>query len=123
MSRQPTHPGAILRMDVIPALNEKNVSISQFARDLLISRTQLYGILNEEKPVTPNIAIRLGKVLGNGAGIWLRLQQAYDLWEAEDELSDMLDEMPVYKVAKSLIYIDYSLYLLMIRKFINANYF
>ena len=99
MNRQPTHPGAILREDVIPALNEQNVSVSQFARDLHISRNQLYGILEERKAVTPNIATRLGKVLGNGAGIWLRLQQAHDLWKAENELGDILKDMPVYKVA------------------------
>ena len=99
MKRRPTHPGAILRMDVIPALNEQGVSVSQFARDLHISRPMLYGILEEKKSITPNIATRLGKVLGNGAGIWLRLQQSYDLWVAEDELGDILEDMPVYDVA------------------------
>ena len=99
MNRQPTHPGAILRMDVIPALREQGVSIAQFARDLHISRTLLYGILDEKKPITSNIAVRLGKVLGNGADIWLRMQQSYDLWVAEKELKDELKQMPVYEVA------------------------
>ncbi len=99
MTRQPTHPGAILREDVVPELNDKGISTTQFARDLHISRNQLYKILKEDNPVTPNIAIRLGKVLGNGPGIWLRLQQAHDLWNAENELGDELKEMPVYKVA------------------------
>ncbi len=99
MKRQPTHPGAILK-EVLPALNaEYGVSVTRFANDLHISRTQLYAILDEKKSVTPNIAARLGKVLGNGAGIWLRLQQAYDLWEAENDLKDILVDMPVYKVA------------------------
>jgi antitoxin HigA-1 len=99
MNRQPTHPGAILREDVIPALKEQGISIAQFARDLHISRNLLYGILSERSPVTSNIAVRLGKVLGNGADIWLRMQQAHDLWEAENELIGVLDEMPVYQVA------------------------
>ncbi len=99
MSRQPTHPGAILREDVIPALKEQGISASQFGRDLHISRSLLYGILHESKAITPNISVRLGKVLGNGPEIWLRMQQAYDIWEAETELADELDEMPVYKVA------------------------
>jgi antitoxin HigA-1 len=99
MSRQPTHPGAILREDVIPALKEQNVSVSQFVRDLHISRNLLYGILDEARPVTPNVAVRLGRVLGNGADIWLRMQQAYDLWEAEQALSDKLKSIPVYKTA------------------------
>ena len=83
-------------MDVIPALREQGVSVAQFARDLHISRTLLYGILEEKKPVTSNIAVRLGKVLGNGADIWLRMQQAHDIWIAEKELSEELKEMPVY---------------------------
>ena len=99
MNRQPTHPGAILREDVIPALKEQNVSISQFVRDLHISRNLLYGILDEARPVTQNVAVRLGRVLGNGADIWLRMQQAYDLWEAEQALSDELKSIPVYKTA------------------------
>ena len=67
MKRQPTHPGAILK-EVLPALNaEYGVSVTRFANDLHISRTQLYAILDEKKSVTPNIAARLGKVLGNGA--------------------------------------------------------
>ena len=99
MSRQPTHPGAILREDVIPALKKQNVSVSQFVRDLHISRNLLYGILEETRPITPNIAVRLGKVLGNGADIWLKMQQAYDLWEAEKQLANELQKMPVYRVA------------------------
>ncbi len=98
MTRQPTHPGAILK-DVIIELKVQGISTAQFARDLHISRNKLYKIINEDNPVTPNIAIRLGKVLGNGPGIWLRLQQAHDLWNAENELGDELKEMPVYKVA------------------------
>jgi plasmid maintenance system antidote protein VapI len=43
-----------------------------------ISRSQLYGILSEQKPVSPAIAVKLGKLFGDGAGIWLRMQAAYD---------------------------------------------
>lgn len=99
MSRQPTHPGAILREDVIPALKEQGVSVSQFVRDLHISRNLLYGIIGETRPITPNIAVRLGKVLGNGADIWLRMQQTHDLWVVENHLASELEEMPVYHVA------------------------
>jgi len=98
LSRQPTHPGAILREDVTPALKEQGVSVSQFVRDLHISRNLLYGILDETRPITPNIAVRLGKVLGNGADIWLRMQQTYDLWVVENQLASELEEMPVYHV-------------------------
>jgi addiction module HigA family antidote len=78
--RCPTHPGAILRDTVLPALG---MSKSEFARLLGISRQHLYDILNEDKPISPEVAVRLGKLLGNGAGLWVRMQAAYDTWQAE----------------------------------------
>lgn len=79
-NRCPTHPGEILREDVVPALR---MTKSEIADALGISRQHLYDILNEKKPVSPEVAVRLGKALGNGAGVWLRMQAAYDIWQAE----------------------------------------
>jgi addiction module HigA family antidote len=56
---------------------------SEFAAALGISRQMLHGILTEKHPITVDMAVRLGHVLGNGPGIWLRMQQAHDLWHAE----------------------------------------
>jgi addiction module HigA family antidote len=79
-NRCPTHPGAVLREDVLPALGRPK---TQIAAMLGISRQHLYDILEERKPVTAATAVRLGKLLGNGGEIWLRMQQAHDLWHAE----------------------------------------
>jgi addiction module HigA family antidote len=55
--------------------------------DLLgISRQHLYDLIDEKKPVSPAVAVRLGKLFGNGPGTWLRMQTAYDLWHAEREV-------------------------------------
>ena len=78
-NRCPSHPGAMLD-DIIPALGMPKAEI---ARLLGISRQMLYDILAEKKPVSPTIAAKLGKLLGNGPGIWLRMQAAYDAWHAE----------------------------------------
>jgi antitoxin HigA-1 len=78
--RKPTHPGAILREDVLPALRMTQV---EFAQRLGVSRLTVSDILHEKRPVSVDMAIRLGKLLGNGAGLWLRLQQALDVWELE----------------------------------------
>jgi addiction module HigA family antidote len=48
-----------------------------------ISRQHLYDILRERKPVSPAIAVRLGKLFGDGGGVWTRMQAAYDTWHAE----------------------------------------
>lgn len=80
--RCPSHPGALLD-DIIPATGKSKTEIA----DLLgISRQQLYDIIRERKPVSPNVAARLGKLFGDGAAIWLRMQAAYDAWHAEREV-------------------------------------
>ncbi len=80
--RCPSHPGALLE-DIIPATGRSKAEI---ARLLGISRQQLYDILAERKPVSPNVAARLGKLFGDGAAVWLRMQAAYDAWHAERDV-------------------------------------
>ena len=77
--RCPTHPGELLREDVIPATRKTKAEI---ARLLGISRQHLHGILAERKPVSAEVSVRLGKLFGNGAGLWIRMQAAYDEWQA-----------------------------------------
>lgn len=80
VSRCPTHPGELLREDVIPATERSKTEI---ARMLGISRQHLYDILAERKPVSPEVGVRLGKLFGNGPSFWIRMQAAYDEWQAE----------------------------------------
>ena len=82
LGRCPSHPGALLA-DIIPATGKSKVEIAGL---LDISRRQLYDILREKKPVSPSVAARLGKMFGDGAAIWLRMQAAHDAWHAEREV-------------------------------------
>jgi addiction module HigA family antidote len=68
LKREPTHPGEILREDVLPALR---MNVSQAARELGVSRQLLHRILAGRAPVTPEMAVRLGKWAGNGPALWL----------------------------------------------------
>jgi addiction module HigA family antidote len=70
------HPGELLREDIVPALGRSRVEI---ARLLGVSRQTLHAILTERAPVTPEMALRLGKLCGNGPELWLNLQARYDL--------------------------------------------
>jgi antitoxin HigA-1 len=79
-NRCPTHPGALLRDDIIPATGRTNAETAGLVG---ISRQHPYDILQERKPVSPAIAVRLGKLFGDGAGIWTRMQASYDTWHAE----------------------------------------
>ncbi len=93
VKRCPTHPGALLREDMIPATGRTKVEIAGL---LGISRQHLYDILNERKPVSPEIAVRLGKLFGDGAGIWTRMQAAYDTWQAERNID--VSRIPTLKI-------------------------
>jgi len=93
---RPTHPGELLREDVLPALR---VAKAQIARDLRVSRQQLYDILNEKKPVTPQMALRLAKLLGTSAESWLRMQHTYDLAMQAPVMADELERIPRLEAA------------------------
>ncbi|MCG8445316.1 MAG: HigA family addiction module antitoxin [Hyphomicrobiales bacterium] len=77
----PTHPGELLREVVLPAVD---MSKTDIAHALQISRQTLYDILNERQPVTAEMAVRFGKLFGNGPRLWINMQRAYDLAKAEE---------------------------------------
>jgi addiction module HigA family antidote len=93
---QPSHPGVLLREVVLPALG---LSVTEASEKLGISRQMLHGILAGRHAVTPEMAARLGKLCGDGAGVWLRMQQAHDLWRVERELKDELARIPTLRAA------------------------
>ncbi|WP_374308117.1 HigA family addiction module antitoxin [Methylocella sp.] len=78
MDRRPSHPGTLLR----GIIEENGFSKSDAALELGVSRQHLYDIMNEKKPVSAEVAVRLGKFFGNGPDLWLRMQTACDLWDA-----------------------------------------
>lgn len=81
-NRRPTHPGAILREDVLPALQ---IAQSRFAELLGVSRLTVSQLLHEHRALSPDMAIRLEKLLGSSAESWLRMQEAVDLWAARQQ--------------------------------------
>ena len=93
--RCPTHPGAILREFSVPALE---LSKTEIADHLGISRQTLYDLLAEKQPVTPQMAVRIGKLLGNGPALWLNMQTAYDLWHATRDVD--VKAIPTLKAPK-----------------------
>ena len=92
----PMHPGQLLREEILPALNRPK---TQIAKLLGVSRQTLYDILAERQPVTPGMALRLGKLCGNGPDLWLNLQKRYDLQRAAQELGEKIKSIPTLEVA------------------------
>lgn len=93
---EPMHPGELLREEVLPATGRSKAEI---ARLLGISRQHLYDILEERKPVSPAVALRLGKLLGNGPELWIDLQRTYDLAAARIALAEDLKRIPTLDAA------------------------
>lgn len=93
---QPVHPGAVLREDTLPALG---LSVTDAARAIGVSRQMLHGILAERHAVTPEMAVRIGKLCGNGPGLWLRMQVAHDLWRVERAMAEEVKAIPTMRAA------------------------
>jgi len=85
--RRPTHPGDVLREDVLPAMRE---SVTGFAKRTGMSRQSIHAILSGRRSISPEAALRIGAVVGNGARIWLAMQMEFDLWETEQAIHDEL---------------------------------
>lgn len=93
---KPMHPGELLREDVLPSLGKSKTEIAGL---LGISRQTLFDILGEKQPVTPSMALRFGKLFGNGPDIWIDLQRVYDLHAAQKKLARVLAKIPTLPAA------------------------
>lgn len=89
----PPHPGEIIN----DMLDDLDYSVPSIAQMLGISNQHLQAILAARKSVSPDVAARLGKLFGNGPGLWLRLQAAYDAWHAEHDVD--VSSVPSLKLA------------------------
>lgn len=82
-TRKPTHPGAILREDILPALSKLGITQKEIAKHLKVSRRTISEIIHERRPITPDMAVRLAHFLDTTPSSWLNMQQAYDVWQLE----------------------------------------
>ena len=75
----PPHPGAVLAEWLA------EVSVTQAAEHLGVTRTYLSRILNGHASISADMALRLSSLLGTSADMWLGMQGAYDLWQARQK--------------------------------------
>jgi antitoxin HigA-1 len=83
LKRRPTHPGEMLREDFLP---DYGLSVTGLAEDLGVSRQSVNELLRERRAVSPEMALRLGKLFGNSPEFWLNAQRAVDLWDAAQSI-------------------------------------
>ena len=91
----PMHPGELLRDEILPALDRSRTEIVGL---LGVSRQTLYDLVKEKQPITPAMALRLGKLCRNGPDLWLNLQRRYDLHQAQQKLGEKINRIPTLEV-------------------------
>ena len=94
--RRPTHPGEILREDVLPSLG---ITQGAFADALGVSRLTVSQLLHEHRALSPEMAIRLEKAIGGSAESWLRMQEAVDLWDMRQHAERFAMVEPLKRLA------------------------
>jgi len=88
---KPPLPGSIIRHKVVSRMGIRQ---SDLARAMGISTVRLNQIINGHAPITPETALRLGKVTGTAAEDWLSLQSDFDLFQARVRLGEQLESLP-----------------------------
>jgi antitoxin HigA-1 len=81
MAFHSVHPGTVLKEE----LEARGLSATGFGLKLRVPPQRIQEIVGGRRAITPETALRIGRALGTGARIWLAMQQAYDLWKAEQE--------------------------------------
>jgi addiction module HigA family antidote len=89
---KPNHPGHILKELYLKPLN---ISVTEMASYLLISRKTFSKIINCHGAITPDMGLRLSKVFNTTPQLWLNLQREYDLWCAENETDEWKQVVPL----------------------------
>jgi len=85
-----------LREEILRALGRPRAEIAHI---LGVSRQALHAVMTERAPVTPEMALRLGKLCGNGPELWINMQRAFDLDAAEKELASEIEKIPTLTAA------------------------
>jgi len=90
MPRAAIHPGEHLAEE----LSELRLSAAEFARQIGVPVNRITGILNGQRGLTADTALRLGHWFGTSAQFWMNLQQLYELRRAEAALGEKLAGLP-----------------------------
>ena len=94
ITAQPTHPGVLFGQDVLPELDGGRRTIGEIATLLGVTRQTLHRVMAGQTAVTPDMAVRLGKLCGNGPDLWLNMQARYDAFEATRRLKKVIASIP-----------------------------
>ena len=80
----PPHPGEIVRRECLEPLG---LTVTRAAQGLGVTRQALSNLVNEKAGVSVEMAHRLSQTFGSTPETWLRMQMAYDLWQAKERVA------------------------------------
>ena len=90
ITARPPHPGEFLREDYIP---EFGLSVARLADALGVSKQTVNELVRERRAVSPDMALRLGRLFGTTAQYWLNLQRNVDLWDSLERGRDSIEQV------------------------------
>lgn len=96
MIHEPLHPGIIIK-DVL--IDNTNLTISEAAERLGITRTTLSRLLNQHSGVSLEMALRLSKLLNTSIDVWVNLQTQYDIWNVKKHAKNIENIVPLRDIA------------------------
>lgn len=89
-TRTPIHPGEHLAEE----LRELDISAAEFSRQLGVPVNRITGIINGQRGITADTALRFGHWFGTSAEFWLNLQNLYELRLAQAKIGDLIEKLP-----------------------------
>ena len=99
ITARPPHPGEFLREDYLP---ECGLSVAAFAKKLGVSKQTANELVRERRAVSPDMALRLGRLFGTSAQYWLNLQRNVDLWDSLELNREAIEQVqPLPQVANA----------------------
>lgn len=96
MKRRPTHPGEMLAEDFMP---DYELTVTGLAEAVGVSRQSINELLRGRRAVSPEMALRLGRLFGNSPEFWLNAQRAVDLWDAAQAIKGEMARIKPIRVA------------------------
>jgi addiction module HigA family antidote len=90
MARTPIHPGEVLADD----LDALDMSAAELSRQLKVPTNRVTEILNGQRAITADTALRLAHFFGTSAQFWLNLQNLYELRRAEEKVGIVIKKLP-----------------------------
>ncbi len=85
--RRPTHPGIILKEDVLTPLK---LTVTKAAKDLGVTRKTLSEFINEKSSLSPEMAVRIAKATKTSPESWMNMQVKLDLWKAQNKKTTVI---------------------------------